>query len=133
MRPNSPAIQPLMGSTMAFETRYDVSTQVLSSLLAPRLPAMCGNATLAMLVSSTSMNAARETTMAISHGLWLGRQISGAGAPERASVRLDIDFRIHRHARPQPMVVVLSGFDIDPHRHPLHDLDEIARGILRRQ
>ena len=34
---------------------------MLSSLLAPRLPAMCGRATLAMLVSSTSMNAAMAT------------------------------------------------------------------------
>src|SRR5579859_3524081 len=36
------------------------------------LPAMCGRATLAMLVSSTSMNAARETTTPMSHGLTSG-------------------------------------------------------------
>ena len=76
LRPNRVASHPLMGRTMAFETRYEVSTQVLSSLLAPRLPAMCGNATLAMLVSSTSMNAARATTTAISQGLNFGVQFS---------------------------------------------------------
>ena len=65
---------------MAFETRYDVSTQVLSSLLAPKLPAMCGKATLAMLVSSTSMNAAMATTIATSQGLNFGVQsVSGCG------------------------------------------------------
>jgi hypothetical protein len=69
LRPNIPTNQPLIGSTIAFDTRYEVSTQVLSSLLAPRSPAMCGSATLAMLVSSTSMNAARDTTTAISQGL----------------------------------------------------------------
>src|ERR1700722_7197968 len=68
LRPSMPTNHPLIGSTIAFDTRYDVSTHVLSSLLAPRSPAMCGSATLAMLVSSTSMNAARETTTAISQG-----------------------------------------------------------------
>ncbi len=79
-RPNRLASQPLIGRTMAFETRYDVSTQVLSSLLAPRSPAICGRATFAMLVSSTSMNAARATTTAISHGLDFGCQISVSSA-----------------------------------------------------
>ena len=37
---------------------------------------MCGNATLAMLVSSTSMNAANATTTAISQGLVFGFQTS---------------------------------------------------------
>jgi hypothetical protein len=50
-RPNAPASQPLIGRMMAFETRYEVRTHVLWSLLAPRLPAMYGRATLAMLVS----------------------------------------------------------------------------------
>ena len=31
---------------------------------------MCGSETLAMLVSSTSMNVAMVTTSAIAHGLW---------------------------------------------------------------
>ena len=70
MRPILEAIQPLIGSTTAFETRYDVSTQVLSSWLTDRLPAMCGSETLAMLVSSTSMKVAIVTTSAIAHGLW---------------------------------------------------------------
>src|SRR5215470_14631353 len=76
LRPSAPANHPLIGRTTAFETRYDVSTQVLWSLLAPRLPAMYGSATLAMLVSSTSMNAASATTTATSHGLYRGRQTS---------------------------------------------------------
>jgi hypothetical protein len=39
-RPNVTASQPLIGSTMALETRYDVNTHVLSSLLAAMLPAI---------------------------------------------------------------------------------------------
>ena len=51
-----------------------MSTQVLWSWLAPRFPAIWGRATLAMLVSSTSMKAANETTKAISQGFVLGFQ-----------------------------------------------------------
>ena len=69
MRPIRVASQPLIGSTIAFETRYEVSTHVASSTLTERLPAMCGKETLAMLVSSTSMNVASVTVMATAHGL----------------------------------------------------------------
>ena len=55
---------------MAFETRYDVKTQVLSSTVAERLPAMWGSATLAMLVSSISINGASITAPATTQGLW---------------------------------------------------------------
>src|ERR1700733_10260481 len=74
LRPNSIESQPVSGSTMAFEMRYEVRTQVLSSTVAERLPAMCGSETLAMLVSSTSMNVASITVAAISQGLTLGVQ-----------------------------------------------------------
>src|SRR5215469_7672892 len=65
--------QPLMGRITALDTRYEVRTQVLSSVPADRLPAMCGSATLAMLVSSTSMNVAIVTVRAIAQGLCRGR------------------------------------------------------------
>src|SRR5579883_781541 len=64
-----PANQPESGSTIAFETRYDVSTQVDSSAPAERFPEICGSATLAIDVSSTSMNVASVTVTAITHGL----------------------------------------------------------------
>jgi hypothetical protein len=71
-RPNSETNQPVIGKMIAFETRYDVRTQVLSSLLAPIFPAIWGSATFAMLVSSTSIKAASETTNAISQGFAFG-------------------------------------------------------------
>src|SRR5580692_5309412 len=83
-RPNNPASHPLIGSTMALDTKYDVSTHVLSSLLAPKLPARWGRATLAMLVSRTSMNAAMATTTAISQGLNFGRQMSWSAVRDAA-------------------------------------------------
>src|ERR1700722_7355650 len=66
---------------MALATRYAVSTQVASSCVAPRPPAMGGRATLAMEESSTSIKVARVTVMATIQGLMLGRQgRSTAGA-----------------------------------------------------
>src|SRR5580704_11709591 len=77
LRPNSIESQPVSGSTIAFEIRYEVRTQVLSSTLAERLPAMCGSETLAILVSSTSMKVASITVAAISQGLTAG--VHGTG------------------------------------------------------
>src|ERR1700756_3606540 len=78
---------PLRGRTMALETRYEVRTHVLSSCPAERLPAMWGSATLAMLVSSTSMKVASVTASAMIHGLTAGRTYTcGAGSAATASL-----------------------------------------------
>src|SRR5271167_3388498 len=69
LRPKRPASQPVIGRMMAFATRYDVSVHVASSLLADRLPAMCGSETLTTVVSSTSMKVLDMTAIAINHGL----------------------------------------------------------------
>src|SRR5579862_1772948 len=133
-RPKRLASQPLIGRTMALDTKYDVSTQVLSSLLAPRPPAMYGKATLAMLVSSTSMNAAIATTTPMSQGLNFGRhgsRTAEAGA-ESTPALSDINLRLHGHAGSQPVVLVLAGIDIDPNGKALHYLHEISRRIFRR-
>src|ERR1700733_9037522 len=74
-RPKRDTNHPVMGRMIALDTRYDVRTHVLSSLLAPMFPAMCGSATFAMLVSSTSMKAASDTTKAISQGVAFGCQV----------------------------------------------------------
>src|SRR5215469_10666811 len=92
-------------------------------MLAPRLPAICGNATLAIEVSSTSMNAASATVAAISHGLTRGFQaalasgfsmvVAGAVTPgaggsvctsgKNSLLRLSLLFPVagnERHTRP---------------------------------
>ncbi len=58
---------------------------------------MYGKATLAMLVSSTSMNAAMATATAISQGLYLGRHgAGGEGEGSESNSELpDINFRLH--------------------------------------
>src|SRR6266567_2198926 len=71
-RPKWLASHPVIGSTMALATRYEVSTQVASSVLAERLPAMCGRETFTTVVSSTSMNVPNITEMAMIHGLMTG-------------------------------------------------------------
>src|ERR1043165_1868450 len=72
LRPKKLASHPVMGSTMAFATRYEVSAQVASSTLADMLPAMWGSDTLTTVVSSTSMKVASMTATATIHGLTCG-------------------------------------------------------------
>src|ERR1700750_3298907 len=72
LRPNGRATQPVNGRTIALATRYEVRTQVDSSIVADRLPAICGSDTLTTVVSSTSMNVANMTAIATIHGLTWG-------------------------------------------------------------
>src|SRR5207244_9985081 len=67
-RPNRLASQPVIGRMIALATRYDVNAQVASSIVADRLPAMCGSDTLTTVVSSTSMKVANITEIAMIHG-----------------------------------------------------------------
>ena len=68
-RPKRLASHPVIGRMIAFATRYDVNTQVASSMVADKLPAMWGSDTLTTVVSSTSMKVANITATAMSHGL----------------------------------------------------------------
>ena len=54
---------------MALATRYEVSAQVASSVVAAMLLAMWGSDTLTTVVSSTSMKVANMTAIATIHGL----------------------------------------------------------------
>src|SRR5437870_11148047 len=69
LRPKYVASHPVSGRMMALATRYDVSAQVDSSMVADRLPAMCGSETFTTVVSSTSMNVANMTAIATIQGL----------------------------------------------------------------
>src|ERR1700689_2908201 len=97
---------PPMGRMMALATRYEVSTQVDSSTLAERLPAMCGKETLATLVSSTSMNVASITTTAMTQGFT---------APSSLL------------ARPMKLVITALMDFLGPHRVPLASVIDLAR------
>jgi hypothetical protein len=52
LRPKRSASQPVSGVMIAAATMYEVSTQVIWSCVAERLPCMRGSATLAMVLSS---------------------------------------------------------------------------------
>src|SRR5260370_25054161 len=71
-RPKRLASYPASGNTIAFETRYDVKTQVASSGVTERSPAICGSDTLTTVVSSTSMKVPSITAMAMIQGLIAG-------------------------------------------------------------
>src|SRR5271163_1033227 len=126
--------QPLIGRMIALETRYEVSTQVLSSWPAERLPAMCGRATLATLVSRTSMNVARVTVSAMIHGLMTGRGRQAESIGIAAALKLfHFDFRFDGHAEAQVVIAVLPFIENDLHRDALDDFHVIAGGVFGRQ
>src|SRR6266508_1154389 len=118
-----------MGSTTAFETRYEVRTHVASSRLAESPPAMCGSATLAMAVSSTSMNVARVTVNATAHGLWRGLQLAWSSGPATEASLPDVDRDVgglscaQRHPGGHAV-------ERDAHRDALSDLHEVAGGVV---
>src|SRR5713101_7001434 len=122
---------------MAFETRYEVSTQVLSSTPAERLPAMCGVATLAILVSSISMKVASVTVTAMTHGLISPFSVRVLASRRFIAVRLRaLCLRsrslprqsrcVHVHSRPEDRLFRRVGVKHDLHWDALHDLDEVA-------
>src|SRR5579871_100283 len=71
-RPKRRDNHPVIGRTIALATRYDVSAHVASSAVAERSPAICGSDTFTTVVSSTSMNVAAITAVAMSQGLMCG-------------------------------------------------------------
>src|SRR5688572_7501992 len=80
LRPKRDASQPVIGRMIALATRYDVSAQVASSVVAAMLLAMCGSDTLTTVVSSTSMKVANMTATATIHGLGVFMEGSRLGA-----------------------------------------------------
>src|SRR6478609_5523291 len=77
---------------MALATRYDVSTQVASSGVTERLPAICCSDTFTTVVSSTSIKVPSITEMAMIHGLMTGLEDSISlcrYAPDRCCILHD--------------------------------------------
>src|SRR5262244_1824536 len=110
---------------MAFATRYAVRTHVVSSTLDERLPAMLGNATLATLVSRTSMKVASIAVAAMIQGLIT---VVFMALPCLTGENR----RIHVHARPENESC-RHVFEDDLYGNPLDNLDEVARRIFRGQ
>src|SRR5689334_19928615 len=79
LRPNTRANQPVTGSTIAFDTRYEVSTHVASSVVEARFEAMCGSDTFTIVVSSTSIKVQDNTVTATIQGFTSGCGFARAG------------------------------------------------------
>src|SRR5437899_11010696 len=100
---------------------------------------MCGIATLTMLVSRISRIDASVTVTAMIQRLAYdgssGRVASRMPAADDTEARrlLGHHGHAHAHARPQRVRRVLTAVDADADRDPLHDLGEIAGGVVGRQ
>src|SRR5579864_4330474 len=110
---------------------------------------MCRNETLAIAVSSTSMNAEIDMTLAMSHGLRSpAAERSGvqppppapadaedAPRPDRpscAATSAHSDFWLDRHSRPQ-RTIPRKILEEDLHGYALHHLHIVARRVFGRQ
>src|ERR1700734_4106260 len=102
---------------------------------------MWGSDTLTMVVSSTSMKAASVTTTAISQGLPWGVHSwdlppLAPFLPEEPLTRrslLHVDGGLDRGPERDRQQRIEPAIDDDLDRHALHDLDEVAGGVLGRE
>src|SRR6185437_7023244 len=112
-------------------------------VLTPRLPAMVGIETLAMVESSTCMKVPSASAMEViaSSNPVIGAGMAGADAlsdmagswcPGGSVGAGDVDLGLHREPDAQGVLRQLPGVEVDAHRQALHDLDPVARGVLRR-
>src|SRR6202042_862345 len=95
---------------------------------------MCRRATLAMLVSITSMKVASETVSATNHGLTLILEPVWPDVVSIDSHRLShLYARLDGHSGREQMIfnVGLAGIEDDFHRHALYDFHVIPRRIFR--
>src|SRR5689334_8312955 len=107
-------------------------TQVPWLELIPRLPAMLGTDTLAMVMSSTAMKFAPASTMATSQSIapFRGASLFSAFSKSVIVISLSllylsttrIDGRFHGQAHLQRPGRELGGIQLDAHWHALHDL-----------
>src|SRR5437773_12104120 len=116
---------------------------------------MYGSATLAMVVSSACMMVAVMAQIVTMFRRSPGTMLDGAAvaviatsvlvvirirrcrreaeqAGKRAAM-IGVDRRVDAHAGFQLADEFVVAVEINPHRHALHHLDEIASGVLRRQ
>src|SRR4051794_30686161 len=145
---------------MAADTIYEVSTQVMVSWAAPRLPCMLGSATLAMVVSSTCMMVASMIDTVIMPACFTGLagdagpvammegllvlNVAGCGGTDagpgecradrggQAARVAGIDFDIGAETRAE-WHVGRGLFDRQTDRHALDHLHPIAGRVLGRQ
>ena len=94
---------------------------------------MCGSATLAMEVSSTSMNVASVTVSAMIQGLTADARRRRRSMVAVAALISNPDLGLDRHAGTQLVILVCTGFEDDLHRNALHDFHVVAGGVFRRQ
>src|SRR5678815_4561926 len=97
---------------ITFARMYPVTTQVICSIVAPRVPLIGGSATLTILESSTAMIVPIMTEPAMSHLCGFSRATAAAVTAGSASFHV-CD---RRHSRSQRTHVTARLVDCDLHR-----------------
>src|SRR5574338_30428 len=107
-------------------------------MVAPRFPIMSGSATLTMLVSISSRIIASITAKSTitrrkprrnsSSGTAAGSGVTDTDAHQGGEAHRQPP-RVERRAA---VAILVAGVDRDANWHALHDLGEVARGVVRR-
>src|SRR5579872_1094810 len=98
-------------------------------------PAMLGTETLAMVMSSTTMKLPTASRNPASSSAEPFSGIGSAEASEAIAGRplaIGVDVDVHGEPDPERVLGQLVRVERDAHGQPLHDLDPVACGVLRR-
>src|SRR5471032_1442920 len=136
-RPNTRVSHAASGIMTISDIRYPVDIQVPSVPDAPICPWICGRAELVMEMSRVASSAPREpaaTAIQSVNEALASRGASPADATATASaMAAGVHVDGYREAWHQHAFFRIRHINADAHRHPLHDLGEVAGGVLRRQ
>src|SRR6202171_1725805 len=133
-RPKAVASQATAGAMNICEPIAAVESQAPSSNPSEKAPRKSGNPTEVSRLSTLARNEPSSTAPTANSGC--GAMPPRESGPRSASLLSAIRPRLvgmnpgdHRHARPQPVQQRLALVELDPDRHALHHLGEIARCI----
>src|SRR5882757_8750344 len=137
-RPNTVASQATAGAMKICEPIAAVESQAPSSKPSEKAPRRSGNPTEVSRLSTLARNEPSNTAPTANKGC--GAMPPRESGPWPASLLSATRPRLigmnpgdDRHARQQPVQQRLTLIELDPDRHPLHHLGEIAGGIVGRQ
>src|SRR6266568_1861197 len=135
-RPNTVASHATAGAMKICEPMPAVESHAPSSKESPNAPRRSGRPTVVSRLSKLARNEPSSTAATANKGCGATppRETGPLPASSFSAIRvLRIDAGDDRHARHQPRQQGLVVVKLDADRNALHDLGEIAGGIVRRQ
>src|SRR5258708_10907132 len=136
-RPKAVASHATVGAMKICEPMPAVESHAPSSKLSEKAPRRSGSPTVVRRLSKLARNEPSRTAPTANKGCGaMPPRDRGPWPASFSAIRsgiFGVDVGNNRHARQQPLQQRLVGIERDPDRDALHDLGEIAGGVVRRQ